>query len=71
MARSHSPSTQSASAEEISVPMYDRVPSQMDGACLGKPDGAEGPRIVEPEPPVEKMPKFLKLTPEGMLLKVM
>ena len=37
----------------------------MDGACFGRPDGSE---IVEPETPVDKMPKFLKLTPEGMLV---
>lgn len=45
--------------------MHERDSSQMDGACFGKPDG---PEIVEPEKPVDKMPKFLKLTAEGMLL---
>lgn len=44
--------------------MNERGSSQMDGACFGKPDA---PEIDEPEPPVNQMPKFLKLTPEGML----
>ena len=45
--------------------MHGRSPSQMDGACFGKPDA---PEIIEPESAVDKMPKFLKMTPQGMFV---
>ena len=62
MARSHGSSNRSTSTVEASVAMRDRGSSQMDGACFGKPDA---PEINEPEPAVNQMPKFLKMSPEG------
>jgi hypothetical protein len=61
MALGHGSSKRSTSTVEDSVAM-DRDSSQMDGACFGKPDA---PEIAEPEPTVNQMPKFLKMSPEG------
>ena len=63
MARSHGSLRRSASSAEDSVAMHDRGSSQMDGACFGKPDAAE-----TVEEPVNQMPAFLKMSPEGTYL---
>lgn len=65
MARRHGSSKRSTSATEISVAKHEDGSSQIDGACFGKPDA---PETVQPEPAIE-MPSFLKLTPEGVLLR--
>jgi hypothetical protein len=65
MARRHGSSKNSGSSagfSETSSPTHEREPSQMDGACFGKPDAPE----PEPEPEIPAMPMFLQLTPEGM-----
>jgi hypothetical protein len=66
MARSNGSSKRSTSTVEDSVAMHDRGSSQMDGACFGKPDA---PEVNEPEPAVNQMPTFLKMSPEGEWLR--